>query len=94
MTYSVLWKNVGERNLLGKGVQRCHSLPSVALRSFLSGTHSPKTQHGKRFCCAQALFSVVGAAAKAGDEARFLMSKNYSWKICYLQIIPNNIYQL
>ena len=28
----------------------------------------------------------------AGDEMKFLMSKNYSGKICYVQIILNNIF--
>jgi len=31
-------------NLLGKRVQRCRSLPSVALRSFLMVRESPKTR--------------------------------------------------
>ena len=28
------------------------------------------------------------------EEVKFLMSKNYSWKIYYLQILIINIYQL
>jgi len=43
---------------------------------------------------ARAPLLVVTDAVKSGDEVKFLMSKNYSWKICYLQILLTNIYQL
>jgi len=39
-------------------------------------------------------YLLVGDVVKAGDEVKFIMSKNYSWKIYYLQIILINIYQL
>ena len=64
-------------DLLGKRVQRCRSLPSVALRSFLNDTQVTQnaTDHlnTTSCCCAHALLPVVGAAVKAGDEVKFLM---------------------
>jgi len=55
---------------------------------------SPKTRHGMSCYWARAHLPVIGNAVKAGDEVKFLMSKNYSWKICYLEIILINIYKL
>jgi len=80
--------------LLGNGMHRCHSLPRVALRLFLKGTRvSQNTTRSELLLSACARLPVVGDAVKAGDEVKFLMSKNYSWKLCYLQIILINIYQ-
>ena len=80
--------------LIGKRVQVCRSLPSVALRSILMVIKSPKTLHGMCWCCAHVLLRMVGNGVKAGDEVKSLMSKNYTWKTYYLQIILINIYQL
>ena len=55
---------------------------------------SLKTRLGMSCNCDQALLLVVRDAVKSGDELNFLMSKNYSWKICYLQILLFSIYQL
>jgi len=61
-------------NLLGKSVQRCRSLPSVALdRSWIIRT-SPKT-HVMSCYCAHALLRVGGDAEKAGDEVWFFYVK-------------------
>ena len=81
-------------DLLGKRVQRSRSLPSVALHSFLMVRKSTKTLHVMSCCCARVPLPMVGNAVKAGDGVKFLMSKNFSWKTYYLQIILINIYQL
>ena len=82
------------KDLLRKRVQRCRSLLSVALRSFLVVRKSPETLHDLSCCCSHVLLPMVGNAVKAGYEVKFLISKNYSWKIYYLQILLINVYQL
>ena len=54
-------------SLPGKGVQRCRSLPSVALRSFLYST--PVSQNTTQICCSvHARLPLVGDAVKAGGR--------------------------
>ena len=74
-------RTYNHKDFLGKRVQRCRSLPSVTLRSFLVVLKLPKTLHGMNCCCEHVPLPIVGNAEKAGDEVEFLMSKNYSWKI-------------